>query len=258
MDKESLRNKLFDKYFEVEEGILATELVDKLAFIPNAWQELHLLCEKYIKYFDKYSYLDKFKAVEYNEKKYLILKLRLFRYVIIDMQKMECITDEQFINTFDEALFVNNFDEIESKDWKIMYRTERYSGDLQELVDFYISNEQIFSLSSELNYKLNINDALTYFCISFINANAQIGFQTPDQFLYEHLFLNFDLTASRMQDAQEKIGVERIHEMFNKIKDIKIPKEVIPADLYQQFLIQSNLDNNVLTKSNHNRHQLLN
>jgi len=45
-----------------------------------------------------------------------------------------------------------------------------------------------------------------------------------------------------MQDAQNKIGLEKMQEMFERIKDIKIPKEVIPYDLYQQFLIQSNFE----------------
>ena len=33
-DKKELRNKLFAKYFKVEEGVKVTELVDKLSFIP--------------------------------------------------------------------------------------------------------------------------------------------------------------------------------------------------------------------------------
>lgn len=38
-----------------------------------------------------------------------------------------------------------------------------------------------------------------------------------------------------MQDAQSKIGVERMDEMFDKIKQIKIPQKFIPLDLYQQY-----------------------
>ena len=34
MDKESLRDNLFAKYFECKDGILATDLVNQLHFIP--------------------------------------------------------------------------------------------------------------------------------------------------------------------------------------------------------------------------------
>lgn len=88
--------------------------------------------------------------------------------------------------------------------------------------------------------------------VDFVNAAAQMGFQIPDQFLYEQLFLNYNLLPSRMQDVKGKIGVERMHEMFEKIKKIIIPKEVIPDDLYQQFLIQYNTENQKLERKLYN------
>lgn len=35
-----------------------------------------------------------------------------------------------------------------------------------------------------------------------------------------------------------------MREIFGKIKDIRIPIECIPSDLYQQYLIQCNTDVN--------------
>lgn len=251
MDKATLQNKLFDKYFEAKNGIPVVDLVDKLSFIPELWKKLHILCENNIKDFDSFSKLEKFKVIEYKQKKYLILKLRMFNYTIIDMEKMKNITDEQFRTVFDEDLFVNNFDEIKSQDNKnlfSLYNVNNYNGNVQELVDFYTENQILLCLSTELHYRLEIGNAWTYFYIDFANATAQMGFQTPDQFLYEQLFLRYDLSLSRMQDAQGKFGLERMHEMFEKIKMIIIPKEVIPDDLYQQFLIQCNIENQKLEK----------
>ena len=34
MEKTELRNQLFNKYFDIEDGVLVTDLVDKLSFIP--------------------------------------------------------------------------------------------------------------------------------------------------------------------------------------------------------------------------------
>ena len=231
MEKTELRNQLFNKYFDIEDGVLATDLVDKLSFIPELWKKLHILCENNIQDFDAWSTLEKFKVLNYKQKKYLILKLRMFQYVIIDIEKMENITEEEF----NEKLFN-------------LYYINKYNGDVQKLIDFYMENRNLLELSTELHYRLDIDEAWTFFFIDFANAEAQMGFQTLDQFLYEHLFLKYDLTPLRMQDAQEKIGVTRMQEMFEKIKDLKIPIEVIPKDLYQQFLKQCNTRKHILKK----------
>ena len=45
------------------------------------------------------------------------------------------------------------------------------------------------------------------------------------------MFLNSDLTPFSLQDATEKIGKEKMLEMFERIKEIKIPKEIIPSQI---------------------------
>ena len=75
--------------------------------------------------------------------------------------------------------------------------------------------------------------------IDLANGTAQLGFQTPYQFLYEQLFLKSDLTPSRMQDAISKIGMDKMREMFSRVKDIQLPEAVIPTIYYEQNIIPS-------------------
>ena len=239
INKDLLRDILFKKYFQIEDGVLISDLVDKLSFMPEVWKQLHLLCEENIKYFDSYSSLEKCKLLEHRERNYLILKLRMWRYVIIDIDKMENITQDEFENQFDENFFVNNFNESKEEDSCFyLYQLDKYKGNIKELVHFFVDNLDVLSLSSELYYSLTEDDACTYFYVDFINANAQMGFETKNQYLYEQLFLKYDLTPYGMQDAQHKMGREKMIEIFEKIKDIRIPIECIPNDLYQQYLIQ--------------------
>ena len=248
-NKEELRDKLFAKYFEVEEGIKATELVDKLSFIPEVWDNLNALCENNIEYFE-YSSIEDIKLLNNNNNKYLILKLHLYRYTIKDIERKENITEEQFINNFDENFFISNFNvrKRRNNDSLELYDIEKYDGNIEELLDFYMENEQVLNLSKKIHYVLKIDDAWTYFHIDFVKACAQFCFETRDQFLYEQLYLRYDLTPSRMQDAQNKIGIEKMKEMFQKIKEIKIPQEVIPSDLYKKYLIKCNESSKTLKK----------
>lgn len=247
MDKETLRDLLFQKYFQEEKGILISDLTQKLSFLPETWKKLHILCEKNIKHFDFFSSLEKCKIIEQQLKKYFVLKLGMWKYVIIDLDKMQNISNSEFKTQFNEAFFINNFEEIKEEDEMIyssLYHIERYEGGVEELVNFYLENQDILNLSTKLHYKLNVDDAWTWFHIDFVKGNVQVGFQTPDQFLYEQLFFKYDLTPWIMQDAQEKMGIQKMQEIFKKIKGIKIPVEHIPSDLYQQYLIQCNTDVN--------------
>ena len=243
MNKETLRDILFQKYFETEDGIPITELVENLSFIPEIWQKLHLLCEKNIDYFSAFSTPEKCKMIKHNEINYLIIKLKLFEYLIINIDKKENITQKDFENNFDELFFINNFDEVKldkESMYQQLYHTELYNGNIEELINFCIENKDILYLSSNLYYRLEKENAWTYLSIDFVNKRAQLGFRTPDQFLYETLFLNYDLTPSRMQDATKKIGIDKMKEYFSKIKNINIPIKSIPNDLYQQYLIRCN------------------
>ena len=73
MEKTELRNQLFNKYFDIEDGVLATDLVDKLSFIPELWKKLHILCENNIQHFDAWSTLEKFKVLNFKIKYFFCL-----------------------------------------------------------------------------------------------------------------------------------------------------------------------------------------
>lgn len=87
MDKDTLRNNLFESYFDEKEGVTATNLVNKLSFIPQTWEKLHILCQKNIHHFSKWNTLECFKEVKYKNKRYLILKEHSWNYTIIDMEE---------------------------------------------------------------------------------------------------------------------------------------------------------------------------
>ena len=238
MEKDTLRNRLFESYFDETEGIIASNLVDKLSFIPQTWSKLHTLCQKNIEHFGIWSNLESFKMLEHNKKKYLILKLHLWNYVIIDLEDKKCLSRKQLQEEFTEDFFIENFNEEKiDTDFHFsrFYFTRTYYGDVQELIDFYIKNEATFNLPTRLSHRLGTKDAWTYFVIDFANAKGYMGFETPNQFLYEHLFLNYDLTASGMQDSQETIGIDKSIEMFKRIPSIKIPKGKIPEKLLIEY-----------------------
>ena len=248
--KEELRNKLFAKYFKVEEGVKVTELVDKLSFIPEVWNKLHNLCKNNIENFDEYSVIEDIKLLNHNDKNYLILKLPIYRYIIIDIERKENITEEQFANNFDKDFFASNFNARKRGDNDSLefYCFEKYCGNIEELLAFYMENEQTLNLSKKIDYILKADNAWIYFHIDFVNEKGQFGFDAKDQFSYEHLDLRYDLRASKMQDGKNKVGIENMQEISQKIKEIKISQKVIPTDLYKEYLIKCKEESKILKK----------
>lgn len=236
MDKVVLREQLFNKYFQVENDVLVSDLIEKLSFIPEVWNKLRVLCEKNINHFKYYSSFEKFKMIKHNNKKYLILKLRMWRYVILDLDNMKNISNDEFNNVFDVEFFVRYFGEVKDEFGFELYQVQKYNGDIQELVDYYLDNENVFNLNSEIYCKFNIDDAWTWLFIDFVNSQIQLGFQTDDQLLYEQLFLNYDLTPYGMQDAINKMGIDKMKEIFSKVNGISIPGKCVPSDLYELYL----------------------
>lgn len=238
-EKTKLRNQLFEKYFEVEEGIYLQDFMKYTTLMKEIWNSLHQLLEKNIKYFDSWSTIEEIKQIVHQEKDYLIVKIRLWDYLIIDLETNQSLSEEFVNNHFAEKFFIQNFNErkVGDKDCLNMYHFEKYNGSTQELIDFFKNNYQILSLPTHLYYQLRIDQAWTYLSINLANSQVQLGFETKDQFLYEHLFINGDLTPSRMQDAIEKIGLDKMQEMFDRIKTMKLPHSVIPEAFYKQKII---------------------
>lgn len=234
MSKEELRNKLFERYFECKDGILITDLMETVKPIIEVYDKLKdlLIQHKTLKLF---SSIARVKLLNHNGKDYLFFKKASpYSYLIVDIIENRILSEEEILSIFAENLFVQNFEEpsVELDDvWVEWYHFLKYEGDVKELVDFYNQNKNILDIPTRVFNKLDVGEAWTWLSISLCTGQIQLSFQTQDQFLYEVLFLNSDLTPFGLQDATEKIGKEKMLEMFERIKEIKIPKEIIPSQI---------------------------
>jgi len=237
MSCEELRNQLFESYFEVE-GIQLLNLICSLKPVIDSFKQLHILLEKNVKHFDKYSNLYEIKKIEHNSKYYLIVKSNLWQYLIIDLEDGKSLNKEDVINLFNEKFFIDNFKEKNTKNnFTNMYNFMKYSGNIAELICFYEDNKKLLELPKNIRHSIKLGEAVTYLNISLSKSEIQLGFHTPNQSLYEHLFLDIDFNPYSIQDAKQRIGNEKMLEMFERIKNIKIPKYNIPKEFFEIQLI---------------------
>lgn len=244
--KTKLRNSLFEKYFEIEDGVLLSDLVESTRDITNTWDFLHQILENCIEDYDKWSRLEDIKEVEYKNKKYLIIKVMMHEYIIIDLESKKILSEEESLNIFEEQLFIDNFNErkIGEKMYNKFYWFLNGNNENQ-IIDYYNKNKKIFKYPTKIFYKMNMDAVYTFLSIR-LNDGIQLSFQGKDQILYETLFINSDLTPSGMQDTKDRISVEKMREMFDRIPNIKIPRKYIPKEFFEDGLIKEN--NNILIK----------
>ncbi|MBQ7140130.1 MAG: hypothetical protein IJO32_01345 [Bacilli bacterium] len=220
ISKNELRNKLFEKYFEINDGVTLSNLMDLLKPNIETFKNFRQLLMNNTREFKWFQTLKRINTIEHNQRKYLIIEIGLGKYIIVDLLKEQILTKKHIPSKFEKEILMNkdNYCDI--------YHYLKYEGDIQGLIKYYNDNQEILNSKKEINYKINIGEAYTYLYIDLANSKIQLGFQTPDQFLYERLFFNIDLTPFCMQDAQEKIGIEKMNEIFDRIKNIRIPKEL--------------------------------
>lgn len=234
MDKNELRDRLFERYFECNDGVLITELMELSKPMVELYSQLKkiLVEHKTIKLF---SNINQVKLINYNNKDYLFFKRSTgLGYLIIDIELNKTLNPEEVRNIFNEEIFIKEFNEESTglkEEWTDLYHFLKYEGDVKSLIEFYNENKNMFDINTIIFNRLYVGEAWTWLWISLTSGQIQLSFQTEDQFLYECLFLNSDLTPSPMQDATEKMGKEKMLEIFERIKEIRIPNELIPTEL---------------------------
>ena len=224
MDKNELRDKLFEKYFECKDGILITELMELSKPVIELYSQLKqiLVEHKTIKLF---SNINQVKQVLTIKVFTMVKRSSGFSYLIIDIQSNKALNQEEVKNIFNEELFIKEFNEESTElgeEWQDFYHFLRYEGNINDLIEFYNQNKNIFNINTIIFNKLYVEDAWTWLWISLTSGQIQLSFQTEDQSLYECLFLESNLTPSLMQDATEKMGKEKMLEIFERIKEIEL------------------------------------
>lgn len=237
--KDNLRNNLFEKYFQVQDGILLSDLVESTNFITQTWDHLHKILEKNVEDYDSWSRLEDIKEIEYKNKKYLIIKIMIHRYIVIDLDNKKILSEEEIFNILEEKLFIENFNE--RKVGENMYNKLYWfinGNNVDEIINYYNQNKKIFDYPTEIFYRINMNDVYTFLSIK-LNSSIQLSFQGKNQILYETLFINSNLTPSGMQDTKNRISIEKMREIFDRIPSIIIPNEYIPKEFFEDGLIKN-------------------
>ena len=232
-EKSKLRDALFEKYFESEEDrVDILQVLEQITPMIDVWADLGDLLKKTIKDYEWFDGCDAVRFISYQGEDYLVIKIRMFKYFIVDIKKKKVLTKEDIAVLFTEDFFVTNFGErkLKSKShYLAMYHFFNCKQNLEELVAFCKVNQKTLEAPNTIYCHFEIEEAWTYLNINMSTKEIQLGFQTPDQTLYDFLHFGIDLEPWGMQDAEDRMGLEKMREICERVKEIKILKTCIPS-----------------------------
>lgn len=228
MSKECLREKLFSKFENVDEGILITDFLNKTNVIRDKWNTLRNYVVEEDDFFCMYPNL--VKIVDYNNKKYLIVSFRHYSYMIMDITDNKVLNEDEVRKIFNQQFFLENLEEIKmnSEDEFFQVLDISYNDvDVQKVYDYVDENEEYFNINPNIFYKVYEENSEAVINLSLNKPSSILMFLTKDQYLYDHLFMNERLESLGMQDSVKKIGLDKSKEYFKRLKNIKIPYDEI-------------------------------
>lgn len=240
-----LRDLLFGEFFKAQDGIRLEELMKSLKTVTEVWKKLNGILEENAEGFDKYTSVMKLKTVISKGKHFLVIRKMPLTYLVIDLDTSEVLDKQSALRYFSEKVLIEKFGELKSdskKSFEMMFNCLSYNGEVSELIDFYVENEVILNISNNILYRVKIGDAYAFLSIHLNDGGNTLAFRTKDQRLYEHLFFNNNLEPLALQDAGQKMGYQKMQEIFTRIKDIKVPYSLIPESLKQFLAFNENLD----------------
>ena len=157
-----LKETLFEKYREINEGMELEKFMEKIEAIRNIWQEFHHKLRNTIPYFYKQEQVKDLKKVEKDHSIYLIIRLHAWDYLIIDLQTKKAVEKKVAQLIFEDTFFVETFKEIPKEKNYIFIN----KGDKTEtLVDYYLQYEDILKGTTFIDYKVCLGEIQS--CVYF-------------------------------------------------------------------------------------------
>lgn len=238
MTWERLQEKLFEFLFNSEEDYLTLdELIKRIEPVSKVWLGLEkiLLNDKS----NRFSYFSSISGIKRVDG-YIIIRIYLWNYIVIDPVSLECLTNEEVFTLFKEEDFLNNFKEAATDNkFEIMYHFDKAGTKetIETIVKYFNEYENILTQTNYIYYlikKLNGNVGIS---IKLATKKVTVSFasfsdnaESPEHVNY--LFFNdkLELTGASNPTGNQ----ESLIQMGTKIKQAKVPISAIPKFMIEE------------------------
>ena len=213
-EKKKMRQELWNKFFQEQVGIKASDLSEQLEGIRAVYEEFGKLLGKVPWKVEKVSFL---------ERDYLSIWLGVF-VVVIDMETNSRVTNPSLIDQITNSLG--------------LFRDEAIDN-VSDIVSFYREHEAFFNTPSNIKFVVRIEkcEASSELSISLWQRQAMLRFLSPDQTLYETIFCDEHLVPCGL-DTKKRMSEDELKTIKNDVGNIVVPYSVIPKELFELGILK--------------------
>lgn len=230
------QEETFELYFKKlsEEAIKVSDILNLIEGYSQKWQQLYEVLRNSSD-FDYHDRIIDQKVININNQNYLFFQVGLWHYFVIDLKNEKSLSNEECLTLFDESLFVQNFGEKQTNKYESFYYFSSLSQEVvKDLINLYVENQDIYNAKNYFIYKpINNTEINTSLSIRLDNKKIILSFFDKERKHLNYIFLNNNLTPIGASNPTNNL--ESLKIMANRIKNIEIPKSLIPS-----YLISNN------------------
>lgn len=221
------QKELFNLYFKNHEGITVEEIMNNMRNYSQIWQDFYRFLINSSLEFNMFDSIDEIKKIKYNNINYLIIKIGLFEYLCIDLDKKEAINYNNSLEPFNEEFFIKHFDEHKiEKPEDFYYYLDMHKKDINELIE-YIDNNDILLEKKSFIHKIDIYNHTTFLFFNVTKQTVTLYFGNKTMVgNVNYIFLDKDLNP--LGASNPTGNMDDLKEMALKVKDIVVPTCIIP------------------------------
>ena len=207
-----LQLSLFDKLYNQCDDTLLSDVIDSYKSVSEVWSDFNNLLSSLVD-----DNVKVYKVKEIGD--YLIIKLNIFEYIVIDLENRVCLDESLVEDIFGEEYFVDEF--REDKDTFKFFDFINID-ELEDVIEFYNNNSEVILGNRNIRYE-------------YQNENGRIGidynFVSDTINLYIHGFgevmrvnyIFFDKSLNPIQVTNPTGNMDDLRVLANRVKDLRIP-----------------------------------
>lgn len=217
----NIQEQAYLQLFSNDEGLSSKDLLKKLENIRGIWRKLYSIIGKEVDpNNDRFSVMD-ISKVCCNDKVYLMLRIGLWEFIVIDINNMRCLSKEEVIATLNHELF-DRFYGLDESDVEYFTFEKLKKKPLKQVVDHFVEHEQVLSSDKRLVYKFYQKDGIVgCYTISCDKSDSMVSVNDYKNGRCNYIFLDIDLKvygASNLTGNKESVA-----KLFDGSRDILIP-----------------------------------
>ena len=243
----NIQEQAYLQLFSNNDGLSSKELLIKLEDIRSIWRKLYSIIGNEIDpNNDRFSVMD-ISKVSCNNKVYLMLRIGLWEFIIIDINDMRCLSKEEVLATLNHELF-DRFNGLDDTDVEYFTFEKLKKKPLKRVVDHFVEHENVLTSDKRLVYKFFQKDGMVgCYTISCDKSDSMVSVNDYRNGRCNYIFLDSNL---KVYGASNLTGnKDCVAKLFDGSKDIIVPESIL-GDAHKEMIESLEVSSQIIKRNN--------